>query len=112
MKIIHLGDVDKFGSTELRPAPTPLSGEEILECTKDIVTVFGKDPSGKKPASKRCKEGEPLVIFKRRSIWFILTYWKELMLRHNFDVMHIGEKMWMRTLLIHFWTLMGNLRTI
>ena len=47
-------DVDKFGSTELRPAPTPLSGEEILECTKDIVTFFGKDPSGKKPASKRC----------------------------------------------------------
>jgi hypothetical protein len=84
-------DVDKFGSTELRPAPTPLSGEEILECTKDIVTVFGKDPSGKKPASKRRKEGEPLVIFKRRSIWFILPYWKELMLRHNFDVMHIGK---------------------
>jgi hypothetical protein len=24
-------DVHKFGSTELRTAPTPLSGEEILE---------------------------------------------------------------------------------
>jgi hypothetical protein len=84
-------DVDKFGSIELRPAPTPLSGEEILERTKDIVTVFGKDPDGKKSAPKRRKEGEPLVIFKRRSIWFKLPYWKVLMMRHNFDVMHIGK---------------------
>ena len=73
-------DVDKFGSTEFRQAPTPLSREEVLECTKDIVTVFGKDPYGKKPPRKKRKEGEPLVIFKRRSIWFKLPYWKELML--------------------------------
>ncbi|WVZ71931.1 hypothetical protein U9M48_020459, partial [Paspalum notatum var. saurae] len=87
-------DFDKFGSTELRPAPVPLSGEEILECTKDIVTVFGKDPSGKKPAGRRRKEGELLVIFKRRSIWFMLPYWKDLMMRHNFDVMHIGKNVY------------------
>jgi hypothetical protein len=87
-------DVDKFGSTELRQAPAPLSGEEVLECTKDIVTVFGKDPSGKKPARKKRKVGEPLVIFKRRSIWFRLTYWKDLMLRHNFDAMHIGKNVY------------------
>jgi hypothetical protein len=85
-------DADKFGGkTELRPAPTPLSGEQILDCTKDLSTSFGKDPSGKKPARKKRKEGEPLAIFKRRSIWFILPYWKYLMLRHNFDVMHIGK---------------------
>jgi hypothetical protein len=84
-------DVDNFGSTELRQAPAPLSGEEVLECTKDIVTIFGKDPSGKKPTRNKRKVGEPLVIFKRRSIWFRLTYWKDLMLRHNFDVMHIGK---------------------
>ena len=84
----------KFGSTELRQASTPLFGEEILECTKDLVTVYGKDPSGKKLASKRCKEGEPLVIFKRRSIWFKLPYWKDLMMRHNFDVMHIGKNVY------------------
>jgi len=48
-------DVDKFGSTEFRQAPTPLSGEEVLECTKDIVIVFGKDPYGKKPPRKKRK---------------------------------------------------------
>jgi len=74
-------DVDKFGGkTEFRPAPTPLSGEQILDCTKDLCTSFGKDPSGKQPARKRRKEGEPLIIFERRSIWFKLPYWKDLML--------------------------------
>ena len=67
-------DVDKFGSTEFRPAPIPLTGEKILDCTKDLYTIFGKDPSRKKPTSKRRKEGEPVVIIKRRSIWFRLPY--------------------------------------
>ena len=65
-----------------------------MECTKNIVTVFGKDPSRKKPATKRPKAGEPLVIFKRRSIWFKLPYWKDLMLWNNFDVMHIGKNVY------------------
>ena len=34
-------DADKFGDTEFRPAPIPLSGEEILDCTKGLNTVFG-----------------------------------------------------------------------
>jgi len=84
-------DVDKFGGTEFRTAPTPLTGEEILECTKDLSTSFGKDPSEKKPTRKKRQEGEPLVIFKRRSVWFKLPYWKDLMLRHNFDFMHISK---------------------
>jgi hypothetical protein len=71
-------DTNKLGGKiELRPAPKPLSGEEILECTKELSTSFGKDPYGKKPARKKRKEGEPLVIFKRRSIWFKLPYWKD-----------------------------------
>jgi hypothetical protein len=85
-------DADKFGgTTEFRPAPKPLSRKEILECTKDLSNSFGKDPSRKKPTRKRHKEGEPLVIYKRRSIWFLLPYWKDLMLHHNFDFMHIGK---------------------
>jgi hypothetical protein len=37
-------DVDSFGGeTELRLAPTPLSGEEIMECTKNLKTVYGKN---------------------------------------------------------------------
>ena len=33
-------DADKFGDTEFRPAPIPLSGEEILDCTKGLNTFF------------------------------------------------------------------------
>jgi hypothetical protein len=58
-------DADKFGGkTEFRPASIPLTGEQILDHTKDLNTVFGKDPSGKKQKSKRRKEGDPLVISK------------------------------------------------
>ena len=35
-------DVHKFGSTKFRQAPAPLSGEEVLECTKDIVTILAR----------------------------------------------------------------------
>ena len=85
-------DVDLFGGeTEVRPAPVPLSGEEILHCTANLKTVYGKDPSGKPAKNQSRKEGEPLVFLKRRPIWFLLPYWKKLMLRYNFDPMHIGK---------------------
>jgi hypothetical protein len=73
-------DVDSFGGeTELWPAPARLSGEEILECTKNLKTVYGKNPSSKPARNQSRKEGEPLVFIKRRPIWFILPYWKALM---------------------------------
>jgi hypothetical protein len=85
-------DVDLFdGGIEVRPAPAPLSGEEILEYTKNLKTVYGKDPSRKPAKNQRRKEGEALVFLKRRPIWFILPYWKDLMLRYNFDAMHIEK---------------------
>jgi hypothetical protein len=39
-------DTNSFdGQTELRLAPAPLSGEEILEHTKNLKIDYGKDPS-------------------------------------------------------------------
>jgi hypothetical protein len=84
-------DVDSFGGEELSPTPVPLLGEEILECTKDLKTVYGKDPSRKPTKYQKRKDGEPLVFLKRRTIWFILPYWKDLMVRYNFDAMHIEK---------------------
>jgi hypothetical protein len=80
------------GTEEHRPAPTPLSGEEIFEMTENMHTIFGKDPTTKKPTNpqRRGKNEAPLT-WKRRSIWFKLPYWKSLLLRHNFDVMHIEK---------------------
>jgi hypothetical protein len=57
-----------------------------------MCTSFGKDPTTKKPAKRpRKKDSEPPIVWKRKSIWFRLPYWKDLLLRHNFDVMHIGK---------------------
>jgi hypothetical protein len=85
-------DVDSFGGkTELRPAPAPLSGEEIFECTKNLKTVYGKNPSSQPSRNQTRKKGEPLVFIKRRPIWFILPYWKDLMVRYNFDAMNIEK---------------------
>jgi hypothetical protein len=84
-------DTHSFGAqTELRPAPLPLSGEQILECTENLETVYGKKSSGKATRKKR-KEGEPLVFLKRKPIWFLLPYWKDLIFRYNFDAMHIEK---------------------
>ena len=80
------------GTMEHRAAPTPLTGEEILELTANIKTTFGKDPTTKKPANPvRKGRNAPPLVWKRKSIWFKLPYWKDLLLRHNFDVMHIEK---------------------
>jgi hypothetical protein len=75
----------------LSPAPAPLSGEEILECTKNLKIVYGKNPSGQPARNQTLKKGESLVFIKRRPIWFIFPYWKDLMVRYNFDAMHIEK---------------------
>jgi hypothetical protein len=85
-------DVASFGGdAELRPAPAPLSGDEILEYTKNLKTVYGKNPSNKAARNSQRKEGESLIFLKRRPIWFILPYWKDLMIRYNYDAMHIEK---------------------
>ncbi|WVZ62416.1 hypothetical protein U9M48_012172 [Paspalum notatum var. saurae] len=58
------------GTEEHRPAPVPLSGEEILELTANMHTSFGKDPTTKKPANpiRRGRNDAPLA-WKRKSIW-------------------------------------------
>jgi hypothetical protein len=85
-------DVDSFGGeAELRPTSAPLSGREILECTKNPKTVYGKNPSSQPARNQTRKKGEPLAFIKMRPIWFILPCWKDLMVRYNFDVMHIEK---------------------
>jgi hypothetical protein len=55
-------NVDSFGENELRAAPTSLLGEEILDCTKNIKIVYGKNPLGKPIRNQKCKDGKPLVF--------------------------------------------------
>jgi hypothetical protein len=44
-----------------------------------------------------------LVIYNRKVGWWSLPYWKDLLLRHNLDVMHIEKNICDN----HLWTLIN-----
>ena len=72
--------------------------------TKEIHTVYGKLQKPKKSEKKkrgRTEEGDEIEqeeevhtvesTFKRRSVFFQLEYWEDLLVRHNLDTMHIEK---------------------
>ena len=78
------------GKQEWNEPPTTLSGEEIFEMVENIETKFGKIKVKKR---KRDDGDEDVVkkLFKKKSIFFTLEYWKHLLIRHVLDVMHIEK---------------------
>ncbi|KAM6593613.1 hypothetical protein CsatA_001316 [Cannabis sativa] len=69
------------GTEERDSAPLPMSGEQILEQVEHVDFKYGKTQKRKKTNS----------CFQRKSIFFRLPYWKDLMVRHCLDVMHIEK---------------------
>ncbi|XP_052728168.1 uncharacterized protein LOC128195186 [Vigna angularis] len=69
------------GCQENEIAPTPLSGLEVYERVKDINVVLGKTK----------KQATTTNIWKKRSIFFDLPYWRMLDVRHCIDVMHVEK---------------------
>jgi hypothetical protein len=77
---------------EFKGAPNVSCGDEILQQLDRI--AFGDENVGKKKRKKR-KTGAASsndVMSKKKSIFFKLPYWKDNLLRHNLDVMHIEKK--------------------
>ncbi|KAL5699749.1 THO complex subunit 7 [Ranunculus cassubicifolius] len=88
---------------ETRDAPQPLTGNEVLDQLKGHSQItFGKAECNK-VGQKRRRDDKPLPHnWKKISIFFELPYWKDLLLRHNLDVMHIEKNngvSWVGTLL-------------
>jgi hypothetical protein len=79
------------GTEELECAPNVPYGVEIMQ-QLDII-VFGDENAGKKRWKKRKTgaTGTNDVVWKKKSIFFRLSYWKDNLLRHNLDVMHIEK---------------------
>ena len=71
------------GKRELQPAPKDLSGDEVHNMVKDISNEFGKK-------SKRNKTKEK-GMWKKKSIFWRLPYWKDLDVRHCIDLMHVEK---------------------
>lgn len=70
------------GTVEYRQIPPHVSGDMILDELKDFSIKFGK-----------LVADNPKLPFnwKKKSIFFDLPYWKDNVLRHNLDVMHIEK---------------------
>ncbi|TYK05234.1 uncharacterized protein E5676_scaffold108G00430 [Cucumis melo var. makuwa] len=74
------------GKVEDRQVPRIANGNAIDTQLKDFQNFFGKVDKKKQKRQKELKE-----MWKKRSIFFDLPYWKELVLRHNLDVMHVEK---------------------
>ncbi|XP_028051458.1 uncharacterized protein LOC114256072 [Camellia sinensis] len=81
------------GEQEFGLAPIPLSGEEILNKVKGLVTIWGK-------RNKKALDVGGTKCWKKKSLFFNLEYWKYLHFRYNLDVMHI-EKYVCESLIVH-----------
>ena len=57
---------------------------------------------GKHGGKRIRKHGEEPVIYNKKSAWWGLSYWKDLLLPHNLDVMHIEKNIYENIL----WTLL------
>jgi hypothetical protein len=84
-------------------------GDKILRQLEGM--VFGDESASKEPKpieklktdskkkkqkkrKKTLKKGQPMTnekLWKKKSIFFRLPYWKDNLLRHNLDVMHIEK---------------------
>jgi hypothetical protein len=76
---------DQFiGNTEKMHSPPHLTGHEVYEMVKDVHVVLGKQ---KRTDKKTEKDG----MWKKQLIFWELSYWKDLDVRHSIDVMHIKK---------------------
>ena len=81
------------GETEPRKRPCTRSGEEIDELLKNWkdCPLPGKKQKAPEPGKKR-KAPEPLLkVWKTRSVFWDLPYWKIHRVPHSLDVMHITK---------------------
>ena len=70
-----------FGGQVYEDAPVPLTGEQVYEKVKNINVIFGKTAKSRKETN----------VWKKRSVFFDLPYWRTLDVRHCIDVMHVEK---------------------
>ena len=69
---------------EERIGPHDLSDEDVLVQLNTFLQRSADDNT-----RKRKRDTDRHDIWKNKSIFFELPYWQNLLLRHNFDAMHI-----------------------
>jgi hypothetical protein len=83
---------DKYfkGTVEHRSKPGKRDGAEVFKMVKDLKVVFGKG-QGSEPVPKDASGCAPM--WKKKSIFWELPYWKDLEVRHSIDVMHLTKNL-------------------
>jgi hypothetical protein len=82
------------GTIEKYRAPKIHSGEHIFRMVKYLKVVLGKGKGGGSKKTKKAGKNaenngnETSGLFKKRSTFWSLQYWKDLMVRHAIDVKH------------------------
>ena len=76
---------------ENRDAPKRLTADELqVELEKVRHITPGNHPDNGSGKRKRGRAEERLLLTRRSTLWDF-EYWKDLVLRHNLDVMHIEK---------------------
>jgi hypothetical protein len=77
---------------ELGVTPVVSDGDEIIRQLQRLVCVNEDTERGKQKRTVNQGHGaNEEVVWKKKSIFFTLLYWKNNLLRHNLDVMHIEK---------------------
>ena len=79
--------MDFDGKTEDQDALEKFTLQEVLEELKKVKDVYPSKHGGK----RKRKRGEEPMIYNRKSAWWGLPYWKDMLVPHNHDVMHIEK---------------------
>jgi len=75
------------GQGDHRTKPMHRTGNDVFEMVKDLEVVFGKGPGSQSDPS----DNGLAPMWKKKSIFLKLPYWKVLDVRHAIDVMHLTK---------------------
>jgi hypothetical protein len=65
------------------------TGDDLFDMVRDLEVIFGKGPGGQSVLNDVTTEHAPM--WKRKSIFWELQYWKELEVRSSIDMMHVTK---------------------
>ena len=66
------------------------TGDHVLAMVNDLHVIFGKSPGGLAVPSDA---GGHAPMWKKKSIFFDLPYWKDLEVCSSIDVMHVTKNL-------------------
>ncbi|XP_073362175.1 uncharacterized protein [Aegilops tauschii subsp. strangulata] len=78
------------GEADHRKKPAMRTGDHVLAMVNDLHVIFGKGPGGL--AVPNDAEGRA-PMWKKKSIFWDLPYWKDLEVRSSIDVMHMTKNL-------------------